>query len=343
MSEFRENLVSGRWVIVLTSGTRDAASGLEFVGKGRGTREDEGADYDPKCPYCGGNEHMTLPEVSLIRGQDGSDSGEWIVRVVPNNQGVLRPTGEPVVRRHHIHQFITGVGTHEIVVESPHHSVQPYDQSLDRFAAIIGAYRDRVAALETDRHFEYVSVIRNHGIERGLGTSHPCSEIVALPFVPVDVQAELKQSEDYYEFSSSCVVCDLIQSELSAETRVLLRSDAFVAIAPYAARVPYEIWILPTRHASSFVAITDAEAREMAFCLGRVLLALAEDLGDPPYSYYIHTAPARAGDMSYYHWHLELIPRVTAVTGIEYGTGIPVNPMSPEQSAAFLSRKLTVH
>lgn len=340
MSELRENLVSGRWVVVLMDRVKEGSGDLEHVG--RIASDDEAVEHDPKCPYCGGNEHMTLPEVSLVRAEDNPDSREWIVRVVPNNQPVLSPTGEPVVRRHHIHQFIAGVGSHEIVVESPLHNVEPYDQSLDRFAAIIATYRDRVVALQNDRRFEYVSVIRNHGLVNGLGTQHPCSEVIALPVVPRDVQDELKQSDEYFEFHSSCVVCDLIKSELAVETRVLLKNDAFIAITPYAARVPYEIWILPTRHASSFTSITDAETREMALCLGRVLLALADDLGDPPYSYYIHTAPARAGDLRHYHWHLELIPRMTTATGFEYSTGIPVNPMSPEQNAVFLNRKLTV-
>lgn len=344
LSEVRKDIVSGRWVIVSTDGAKEVVGHLERLRNGRSGREDEAeaVEYDVKCPYCRGNEHMTLPEISLIRDEDSPDPDDWIVRVVPSNQPMLRPTGEPAVRRHHIHQFIAGVGSHEVIVESPRHNVQPYDQPLDKFAAIIATYRDRMAALETDRRFEYISVMRNHGPGDDPGSTHPCSEIIALPLVPVAAQEELRQSKDYFEFYSNCVICDLIKSELSANTRVLLNNDEFVAITPYAARVPYEIWILPKRHASSFTSITDAETKEMALCLGRVLLALAEDLGDPSYCYYIHTSPARMWDLDYYHWHLELIPRLMGVTGIEYSTGVPVNAMNPEQNAAFLNRKLTV-
>lgn len=334
MSEIRKDLVSGRWVIVGNNGIS--------LPESRQADEDDSPDYDPKCPYCGGNEHMTQPEVSLVKAQDDPDSDEWIVRVVPNYQPILKPVGEPVVRRHHIHQFISGVGSHEIIAESPVHSAEPYDQPLDKFAAVIATYRDRMLAVGSDRRFEYVSASRNHGRLAGSVSTHPCSEIIAMPLVPMAVQEELKQSADYYDFASSCVVCDLIRDELSAKLRIAMENDAFIAITPYAARVPFETWIVPRRHSASFTDITDAETKELALCLARVLLVFAEDLGDPPYSYYIHTSPARVYDLEYYHWHLELVPRLTEAIGVDYGTGIPVNLMSPEKCATFLNRRLTV-
>ena len=342
MSELRKNLLSGQWVIVSTGGTRRLEHPNERLETGAGGDADAAADYDQKCPFCKGNEHMTLPEVSLVRAEDDFDSKDWIVRVVPSSHPALRPVGEPVVRRHHIHQYISGVGSHEIVVESPQHNVEPYDQPLDRFAAVIAAYRDRMLALEGDRRFEYVSVFRNHSRMPEAVWRHPRSEILAMPLVPMAVEAELEQSKDYYDFSSRCVLCDLIEDELSAGMRVALQSDDFVAITPYAARVPFETWIVPTRHSCAFTTISDGETKALARTLAHILLVLAEDLGDPAYTYHIHTAPARVTGLDHYHWHLELIPRVSSSIGLEYSTGVYVNPMSPEDNAAFLNRRLTV-
>lgn len=342
MSELRKNLLSGRWVIVST----DGSSRSEHLHDSRRAEEDRtgesAASYEQKCPFCKGNEHMTLPEVSTVRPDDDPDSAEWIIRVVPNSRPALRPVGEPVVRRHHIHQYISGVGSHETVVESPQHNVEPYDQPLDRFAAVMGTYRDRMLALEGDRRFEYVAAFRKHGELSGTASSHPHSEVMAMPLVPMAVQDELKQSKDYFDYSSRCVVCDLIRDELSAGIRVVLEGEEFIAVTPYAARVPFETWIVPRRHSSAFTTITDAETKALARSLARILLVLAEDLGDPSYTYHIHTAPARVTGLEHYHWHLELIPRMAATSGLEYGAGIYANPASPEGDAAFLSRRVTV-
>lgn len=342
MSELRKNLLSGQWVIVSTGGTRRLEHRHEGLETGAGGAGDGAADYGPKCPFCKGNEHMTLPEVSSVRAEEDSDSPEWIVRVVPSGNPALRPVGEPVVRRHHIHQYISGVGSHEIVVESPRHNIEPYDQPLDKFAAVVATYRDRMLALEGDRRFEYVSVFRNRSRMSEAASRHPHSEIIAMPLVPMAIENELEQSKDYYDFSSTCVLCDLIGDELSAGIRVVLESDEFVAITPYAARVPFETWVVPTRHSCAFTTISDAETKALARTLAHILLVLSEDLGDPDYTYHIHTAPARVTGLEHYHWHLELIPRVSASIGLEYSTGIHVNPMSPEDNAAFLNRRLTV-
>lgn len=342
LSELRKNLLSGQWVIVSTGGTGRLEHPHGRPEAGQGGDGNEAADYDPKCPFCRGNEHMTLPEVSLVKAEEDSESPDWIARVVPSSHPALRPVGEPVVRRHHIHQYISGVGSHEIVAESPQHNIEPYDQPLDRFAAVIATYRDRTLALEGDRRFEYVSVFRNRSRVSEAVSRHPRSEILAMPLVPMSVENELEQSKEYYDFSSSCVLCDLIKDELSAGIRVVLESDEFVAITPYAARVPFETWIVPTRHSCAFATISDSETKALARTLAHILLVLAEDLGDPAYTYHIHTAPARVTGLDHYHWHLELIPRVSASIGLEHSTGIYVNPMSPEDNAAFLNRRLTV-
>jgi UDPglucose--hexose-1-phosphate uridylyltransferase len=187
-------------------------------------------------------------------------------------------------------------------------------------------------------------VFKNHKPAAGATKIKHCrSQLIALPVCPKSVKGELIGAKRYFEYKDRCVFCDIISQELNDKSRLILDIDGFVAISPFAARFPFETWILPKKHSADYTSITDESANELAKILKEVLSRMHRLLSDPPFNYIIHTAPYRRMKKGYwatiendYHWHIEIIPRLTRVAGFEWGTGFYINPMPPEDAAKFL-------
>jgi UDPglucose--hexose-1-phosphate uridylyltransferase len=187
-------------------------------------------------------------------------------------------------------------------------------------------------------------VFKNHKPAAGSTKIRHCrSQLIALPVCPKSVKGELDGSKRYYEYKDRCVYCDIISQELEFKQRLVLDIDGFVAITPFASRFPFETWILPKEHSADFANIKDDNITNLAKILKEVLLRLNKLLSDPPYNYILHTAPYRRPKAGYwssiahdYHWHIEIIPRLTKVAGFEWGTGFYINPTPPEDAASFL-------
>jgi UDPglucose--hexose-1-phosphate uridylyltransferase len=231
------------------------------------------------------------------------------------------------------------VGAHEVVIEGPEHSRDLADLSPDHLKGVLTAYRERVADLHRDRRFRYVLIFKNHGAGAGATLEHTHTQLIATPIIPKAIQEELDGSRRYFELKERCVFCDIIQQETSEQNgrRVVLASDRFVALEPFAPRFPFETWILPLRHTDSFQSMSDAgELQEFASVLKETLQRLNRALERPPYNFVIHTAPVSDGEVEHYHWHLEIMPKLTRVAGFEIGSGFYINPTPPEDAAQFL-------
>jgi UDPglucose--hexose-1-phosphate uridylyltransferase len=327
MPELRKDPVVGRWVIISTERARRPS---DFVTEVTPQRPGE-------CPFCPGHEGQTPPEILAGRAPDSAADGPgWSYRVVPNKfpalriEGNLEPTGEGLFDR------MNGVGAHEVIIETPDHAASLATMSIDEVTDVLLAFRERVLDLKKDPRFEYVLVFKNHGEAAGASLEHPHSQLIATPIIPIMVREELTGASDYYRRKERCVWCDIVRQERRAQRRIILERNGFVVLAPFAPRFPCETWIVPTRHRAAFEESGVDELCGLADVLGDFLRRMNRLLAGPAYNFMLHTAPLDEPDLSHFHWHLEIIPKLAKVAGFEWGSGFFINPVPPEAAAAAL-------
>ena len=340
MPELRKDPIIGRWVIIATERAKRPD---QF-----GTSAPE--EPDVPCPFCEGKESQTPPEIYAIRPHlTAPNSPGWELRVVPSITPFLRIEGELERRGKGLYDLMNGIGAHEIVVETNHHIANMADLGEDQIAKVITAYIDRVKDLEGDNRFKYVLVFKNYGWVSGAGKiKHSRSQLIATPANPKRVKEELAGARSYFDYHERCIFCDMIKQETESKDRLILENEGFIAITPFAARFPFEVWILPKKHYADFTSTDMSNRFLLAKMMKQILSRIKKGLNDPPYNYVIHTAPFRRQKLGYwksidhdYHWHIEIMPRLTRVAGFEWGTGFYICPLPPEDAAKFL-REITL-
>jgi UDPglucose--hexose-1-phosphate uridylyltransferase len=350
-SDLRRDPVSGRWVIVAASrGLRPTDFGFERL---RAITLDAEA-----CPFCEGHESLTPPELLALRPGGGApNSPGWQVRVVPNKYPALDLEGRTTPphaaagaaaapaggggaalgrETHGLFERMDGIGSHEVIVESPDHERTLAAMSEAEIARVLWACRERVIALKRDSRLKYAIVFKNHGAQAGATREHGHAQLIALPIVPDFVREEIEGSREYFAGTNRCVFCDMLREERSAGERVIVEHGQVVAIAPYASRAPFEMWLLPKRHDAAFEDAPDIVRDSMAGAVKAVLERMNRALDTPPYNLIVHTAPFGGADAESYHWHVELMPRLSRTAGFEWGTGFYINPTPPEEAARIL-------
>jgi UDPglucose--hexose-1-phosphate uridylyltransferase len=328
MSELRKDPVTGRWVIISTERRkRPTDFRLESVH----------IAPDPSCPFCEGHEQMTPQELLAVR-HNGSRANMpgWNLRVVPNQFPVLRVEGTLDRQGEGIFDRMNGIGAHEVIVESPRHLDTLADMGDDAIEQVLWAARERMQDLRHDRRFRYIIVFKNHGSAAGASLDHSHSQLIALPIVPREVRDEVDGACAHFRTKERCVFCDILRQETKDGQRLIAENADIVAVAPYAPRFPFETWMLPRRHEAHFENAPRHEYASLARLLGDILRRINRTLGSPPYNLLIHTAPIAEQADDYYHWHVEIIPKLTKVAGFEWATGFYLNPTSPEEAAQVL-------
>ncbi len=325
MPQFRKDPINGRWVIVNAESPR-----LTFPPR-------TSVKSSKVCPFCPGNESLTPPEIASyqMRGSYGGRNS-WQVRVIPNKFPALRIEESAERRGAGIYDRIGGFGAHEVIIENPDHDKEIADLSLDEAALILKVYRDRCADLSRDKRIRYILLFKNYGSEAGASLEHPHSQLIGLPIVPSRVLGEVRGSSAHYDLTERCIYCDMLEQEKVDKQLTVYSEGGFTAIAPFAARFPFETWILPSAHASSFEAISEEGLRGAAKALQETLKRLKRALGDPAYNLMIHTEPLHGRSAESFHWHIEIIPHLTEVAGFELGTGFYLNPTPSEIAAKKL-------
>ena len=330
MPELRKDPVVGRWVIISTERSRRPGN---FVPETFTVPE-------AFSPFIEGREDMTPPEVYAVRPGGGPANGPgWTVRVVPNKFPALEIEGTLDRRGEGLYDKMNGIGAHEVVIEGPEPERALADQPVERIQQVLVAYRERMRDLRRDPRLRYVLVFKNHGAGAGASLEHAHSQIIATPIIPRMVQEELDGARRYFELKERCVFTDILHQETADGNgrRVVSQNARFLALEPFAPRFPFETWILPKQHRSSYHTIDDEqEFLELARILKDTLLRLNLALDSPPYNFVLHTAPLEDDDLPYYHWHLEIMPKLTRVAGFEIGSGFYINPTPPEDAAQFL-------
>ena len=336
MSELRWDPLKLHWVIIATE-------------RGRRPRDFQVESEEKEvtsCPFCYGNEDKTPPEIFAIRPSGPANAPNWKVRVIPNKYPALRIEGEIKSRGYGIYDVMTGIGAHEVIIETPQHDKALADLNAAEITDVLVAYRARYLDLRRDNRFRYMVLFKNHGIRAGATLAHSHSQLIAVPLTPPVAATELKICREFYANKERCIFCDLIDFEISEGDRVVKEFANFVTVTPYASCFPFELRLYPKRHSHDFALMDDGQLAELAVAMKDMLLRLKAVLKDPPYNFILHTAPPQQnrlgkpdywGSLEYdYHWHIELVPRLTQIAGFEWGTGFYINPTSPEDAAAFL-------
>jgi UDPglucose--hexose-1-phosphate uridylyltransferase len=327
MPELRRDPVIGRWVIISSSrGKRPGQFEVQQDFPQGGT-----------CPFCPGSEDKTPPEILAYynSGREKNKAGWW-VRVIPNKFPALEIEGELNRTPEGMFDRMNGLGAHEVIIETPQHDQAVHDMEQSKLEDVFWAYRDRILDLSKDPRLEYILIFKNHGASAGASLRHPHSQLIAIPMVPIRVKQESAASKDYFEYKERCVYCDIVRQEVAQGTRVVAQNKDFVAFAPFASRYPFELWIVPLRHSSDF---QDIQKHEVASLAAMMKLALGRHnyvLDNPPFNMVLHTSPLKTPKLPYYHWYIEIIPKLTKHAGFEQGTGFYINPTPPEDAAKFL-------
>lgn len=327
--ELRRDPIAGRWVVIAPDRGRRPAPPAQGSAP---------ANPEP-CPFCPGNERATPPEVEARRDPGSSpDAPGWRTRVIPNKYAALRPKGLPAPSLDGIYERMEGVGAHEVIIESPEHEKELSEHSVARIAEVLEVCRDRARAHARDPRVVYVLPFKNYGAWAGASQEHSHTQLLATPVIPNVAAEELAECERRFGETGRCSFCAVIEHEQAVGERIVALDASFVALAPFASRFAYETWILPLRHESSFEASGAEELRALASILRETLQRMSRALDRPCYNFLIHSAPARSSELPWYHWHVEVIPKLSLASGFEWGTGAYINAVPPEEAAERLRR-----
>jgi UDPglucose--hexose-1-phosphate uridylyltransferase len=327
LPELRKDPITGRWVIIATDRAKRPS---DFI------RQPTLPSGGGICPFDYGNEHKTPPEILAYRNSGGRDEPGWRVRVVPNKFPVLGIEGALNRQGEGMYDKMNGIGAHEVIIETPQHSMTLGEMPEHQIEEVLWAFKDRVNDLKRDRRFRYIILFKNHGEIAGASLEHPHSQLIALPVIPKRVREEVEGAKLFYEMKERCIFCDIIRQETTSATRLVSETEFFAVLEPYAPRFPFETWILPKRHQSHFEDADAGTLKDMAWVLRSTMRKIEKVLERPAYNYIVHNAPVQDPELDHYHWRLEIIPKLTKVAGFEWGTGFYINPTPPEESARFL-------
>jgi UDPglucose--hexose-1-phosphate uridylyltransferase len=326
MPELRHNVLTREWVIIATERAKRPE---DFVKKKKEKKVIPA--FVPTCPFCPGNETLTPPETYVV-----PDTGTWRVRVTPNKFAALSYQGERRRSVQGIRRTVTGVGIHEVIIETPDHSKTTALLEDAQVETIIQTYLNRFMFASRDPRIEQVTLFKNHGEAAGTSLEHSHSQMIAAPVITAQHRDRLINAVRHFDEFGECIFCRVLDQELKEGARIVHESEHFVTFVQFAALSPFSMLVMPRRHMACFSEITDAEAADLARNLRRTLGKLYHGLDDPDFNYSIRTAPADNAGVKYYHWYVSIIPRLTKLAGFELGSGMFINVSLPEENASFL-------
>ena len=345
--EFRQDIVSGDWILV-ASGREDyfkkvLAKRREEVKKSSFAKATE--DEVKTCPFENpqktGNPKpvlwYSLKNNSKFKIQNSKlDENDWFLQIIPNKYpSVETHYGTcPSLKKLGPYSDMDAIGFHEVVITRDHSRTIALFKETE-IETVINGYKERYLALSKEKCLRYIFIFHNSGKEAGASVPHPHSQIMGLPIIPSDVQRSLDGCNNYFEKNKKCVHCETIEWEQSRKERVIYQNSDFIAISPYASRVNFEIRIFPLKHNPNFEKITSVQIKKLAESFKAVFKKIYDKLENPPYNFFIHTASLSSGSKCY-HWHIEILPRISIWAGFELGTGIEVVFITPEKAAKIL-------
>lgn len=327
ISEFRKDLVSGDWILFAPGRKKRPGLNVKIKKKERSIPSSE------NCPF-------ENPEPAILwEPLPGKKKPEdWLVKIKSNKYPALVPHKIcPKEEKNGIYSTVGGVGFHEVIVTRFHQKTIA-EMSAEEVEVLIRTYQKRYRQLKNEPCIQYILIFHNFGEGAGASIFHPHSQIIALPIIPLDVRRSFDGSRKYFEENKKCVHCDMIKSDLKEKARIVYENKDFVVLCPFASQISFEIRIYPKKHQPYFEEILDNERFSLAEALKTALQKLKKRADDPDYNFFIHTSPPADGEYKYYHWHLEILPRISRWAGLELGSGTNVVAVLPEEAAAILKK-----
>ena len=326
MSEIRLNVITREWVIIATERAKRPSDFKNNKDKNHLPH------YLASCPFCPGNEHKTPPE--LFRIPDGEN---WKIRVVSNKFSALSPDGAKTRDEDGgLARTVSGVGFHEVIIETPAHDLTTGLLDAAQIEDLIRAYKARFTQAHSDSRIEHAIIFKNHGEASGTSLEHSHSQMIATPVVPIQFRDRVQAALHYFDDTGECIICAVSRKDREDGTRIILDTEHFVTLIPYAALSPFHTWLFPKRHSASFASINEEEIKDLAIHLKTILSKLHYGLDDPDYNYVIRSSRPRDIGNEYCHWYIGIIPKLTQAAGFELGSGMFINSSLPEKNAEFL-------
>jgi UDPglucose--hexose-1-phosphate uridylyltransferase len=327
MSEFRQNPISKHWVLIAPNRAKRPE---QFSGSA--VMEPDLPEIDSKCPFCPGNESMNA-EIGKI-----PNNKNWQVRIIPNKYEAL--SHQPFTEKNEFYISRSGSGDHEVLITRKHNEPVAL-QSIRTVELTLQVFKQRLIDLSAHKDLSYAQIFHNHGRDAGASLIHPHYQIISTPMVPTGLRDEIMGCYDYYRHNGKCPYCAIVAEERKRKERMVFETEDFAVFSPYAARSPFETWVVPKEHSARFEKISNHQIEQLAYVLKVILSKIYIKLSDPALNFYLHTLPFEHAKHSAhtdetYHWHFTVFPRLSIWAGFEYGTGIPVNPVIPEAAAEFL-------
>jgi len=327
MPELRQNFFTKEWVIIAT----ERAKRPEELATHRVAPP--APSFVETCPFCPGNESRTPPEVVRYPADAGQP---WDVRVVLNKFAALSGDVAPKRNLQHLRRRIDGFGFHEVIVDSPDHARCMAVLPDTHVARILQIYKQRYSTLSLDQRIEHITIFKNHGTDAGASLQHPHSQLIATPVIPSQVRHRVHEALRHYDDVGECMFCHMVEREIEDQTRIVIKSEHFVAMEVFASATPFATHIFPLRHMASFADISEIEIADLARVLRTLLAKIYVGLENPDLNYTVRSAPTEYAGARHFHWYVSVIPRLTRVAGFELGSGMFINTVVPEAAAEFL-------
>lgn len=338
MTELRKDYLLDRYVIIAPNRGKRPHQFKEDDKKKEEHKEEDNKENKtehnadkPECFFCRGREKETPEEIYRL-----TKKNDWQIRVFPNKFGVVGSGNAAIRTDNDFFTFADGVGEHEIIVETPSHNKQLADLPVEELADVFNTYIFRIKELEKKPDVKYVLVFKNHGPNAGTSIVHSHSQIIAYNLVPTIIKQKEDAVKRYAENNkqradnnTSCPYCRIIAIEKTS-FRKMFENKTCVCFTPYASRMPYEVWFFPKRHIVKAEELSNIEINDLCDLLKKVLVKLKEM--NASYNFYLHNG---TGNEPKFHFHIELLPRLSTWAGFEFGTDTIINTTSPEDAAEF--------
>lgn len=352
MNEMRYDWLADRWVIFAPNRLLRPDNYRQHSYTARSTNGPSSED-SKVCPFCLGAEDQT-PEPTLVLRTH--PQAAWSVRVVPNKFPAVQSDNDSFLHGlpdTHLDNRAQAVsmqdqlflrkqtrGGHEVIIEAPSHVQSITQLQTDHAAMIFQAYQQRLRYWRSVQSMRYAVVFKNNGADAGASLVHAHSQLICTDFLPSDVFKTQRRSMEYFQLHARCYACDVLERELQVNERIVAQTESFVALCPFASRLPYSVSILPKRHQSAFEDCSSSQIEELARLVQHTLRALELEHPGAAYNYVLQTAPLDSHDPSVFHWRLKILPRLCKVAGFEWSSDCYINTVLPEDAARALARQM---
>jgi UDPglucose--hexose-1-phosphate uridylyltransferase len=322
MPKLRQNIVTGEWVVISPERSKRPEDYVTATAPKHSVPTD--------CPFCIKNNIGYATSIKEVETDN--------IYVIPNKYPAYASDDAIICEGDGFYEDTKSVGAHEVIIIKEHDQ-EIYEDGETIIKELIGVYKARYNHYDQNPVNEYTMIIHNHGAEAGASIEHPHSQLFSSAIMPSYIQKELDGSKNYFDENKKCVYCEMVRVEKENNHRIIYENAGFIVFTFFASRFPFEMWVVPKKHSANFEKITDELQGQLASALHEAVKKLNKALNYPPFNYWIHTSPHHLEDAAdFYHWHVEIAPRVSKFGGYELGSGVVIDVVSPEVAAEFLRK-----